>query len=61
MDEYGTCSSMEREIIEKLLMKQVPLLKNYEKIIINIESFIENIIVDINKNKEREHVMIENI
>jgi len=61
LDEYGTCSSMEREIIEKLLMKQVPLLKNYEKIIINIESFIENIIVDINKNKEREHVMIENI
>ncbi len=56
MEEYGTCSSMEREIIEKLLMRQVPLLKKYENIIMNIESFIEKIIFDMNKKKTRERV-----
>ncbi|ORX82551.1 hypothetical protein BCR32DRAFT_267559 [Anaeromyces robustus] len=55
LDEYGTCSSMEREVIEKLLMRQVPLLKNYENIINNIETFIEKIIIDMSKNKSREH------
>jgi len=38
-------------------MYQVPLLKKYEGIITNIESFIEKIIFDINKNKSREQVI----
>ncbi|KAG4104649.1 hypothetical protein H8356DRAFT_926610 [Neocallimastix lanati (nom. inval.)] len=55
LDECDECNPVERKIAEKLLDKQLPLLKNYENTILSIETFMDKIIEDLKKYKSREN------